>query len=65
MGAATRPFIVTIGRDIAATYCRKGELFAIEEAQKVIELDPSFPAAFFPLANAYRRQRRYNEVDRT
>lgn len=57
------PLSSLIGQNIAAVYSCKGEMFAaIEQSQKVIELDPSFPAAFFALGNAYRRQERYNEA---
>lgn len=57
------PLSSLIGQNIAAVYICKGEMLAaIEQAQKVIEVDPSFPAAFFPLGHAYRRQKRYNEA---
>lgn len=57
------PLTSLIGQQIAAVHVCKGELSAaIEEANKVIELDPEFAVAYFPLGHAYRRQGRYDEA---
>ena len=57
------PLSPTFGAHLAQAYIDKGELdMAMEEAKKVLELNPNFVEAYRVLGILYRRQGRYDEA---
>ena len=52
-----------IATNLAQVYIDKGELYAaIEEAKKVLELEPNFPGSYWAVGIVYRKQGRYEEA---
>src|SRR6266403_4390513 len=57
------PLSIVINTNVAQVYLAKGDATsAIEQAKKVIELDPNYPGGHRILAQAYAKQGQYAEA---
>ncbi len=57
------PLSPIISENVTASYLQKGDLdAAIEQARKIIELDPNYPGGHQKLGVVYLRQQRYPEA---